>query len=395
MRVTARLTEVASGSVVATVKIDGKLGEIFELQDRIVRELSTVLRITGSPTERSGDDTHVIEAYEAFSKGVINLRVESYESLDRAVFLFERAVSLDSAYARAHLELGSAYATKADYLAIPELHDRALAHFGRALELRPGLVRAWREMGGVLVSLGREDDGMESIAKALSLDPDDVGALGAMGRAFFVGKAQFRQAADYFDMALLRNPQAGWYALQLSHCAALLREFERGEKAARRAAELQEASLSGQEGVLIVGAYMRLGQLSALQARYPQAIEEYQYEMAFLQRVDHALRSRIAIELHMRMGAAHLRQGHPDRAAPALQTAVDAFEQRLRLGADEPFTRYYAACAYALRGETEAALASLERAARMRRAFTVERARIEPELAGIREEPRFVRLVGG
>ena len=44
-----------------------------------------------------------------------------YESLDRAVTLFERAVALDSRYARAHLELGVAYETKADYLAIPEL----------------------------------------------------------------------------------------------------------------------------------------------------------------------------------------------------------------------------------------------------------------------------------
>ena len=32
----------------------------------------------------------------------------------------------------------------------------------------------------------------------------------------------------------------------------------------------------------------------------------------------------------------------------------------MRAGADDPFTRYYAACAYALRGEPEPALESLE-----------------------------------
>src|SRR6266508_2264004 len=114
--------------------------------------------MTLSPV-RELDDTRVVEAYEAFSKGVINLRRESYESLDRAVFLFERATSLDPGYARAHLELGSTYANKAEYLAMPELFHRALASFRRALELRPGLVRAWREMGAALVSLCRDDEG--------------------------------------------------------------------------------------------------------------------------------------------------------------------------------------------------------------------------------------------
>ena len=35
----------------------------------------------------------------------------------------------------------------------------------------------------------------------------------------------------------------------------------------------------------------------------------------------------------------------------------------------------------------------LERAATERRAFTFERARIEPEFDGIRTEPRFIRLI--
>jgi tetratricopeptide (TPR) repeat protein/TolB-like protein/predicted Ser/Thr protein kinase len=394
VRVTARLTEVDTGAIVHTVKVDGTLDGIFDLQDRIVRELSSALRVTPARGEHAVEETSVVEAYEAFSKGVINLRVESYESLDRAVVLFEQAVRLDPAYARAHLELGAAYSTKADYLAIPQFHERALESLKRALALRPGLVRAWREMGGVLVSLGRAEEGIQAIRKALELDPDDAGALGTMGRALFVGFARFKEAAEYLEMALLRNPQGGWWALQLSHCLTLLRELDRAEAAARRAAELQEALLSGQEGIRIVGAYMRLGHLAALQGRHGEATEQYRRELAFLQRVDHALRSRIFIELHMRLGAAHLRLGQAEEAWATLQVARDAFEQRVRLGADEAFTRYYAACVYALRGETEEALACLSKAIRMRRAFNVARARIEPEWEALRAEPRFQELLG-
>lgn len=393
VRVTARLTEVAGGALVRTVKIDGRVADIFELQDRIVRELSSGLRMSLSPADR-GDETHVVAAYEAFSKGVLNMRSESYESLDRAVLFFERAIALDPSYARAHQELGSAYFSKADYLVAPELYERAIACFRRALELRPGLARAWRELGGTLVALGREDEGIEAIRRALDLDPDDAGVLGGMGRALFIGRAQFREAADYFERALVRNPQAGWYWLQLAHCAALLRDFARGEAAARRAAELQEAFLSGQEGVLIVGGRMRLGHLAALQGRLPEAVEHFQGELAFLQSVDHALRSRIFIELHLRLGSAQLRLGRQDRADAALVTALEAFERRVRMGADEPFTRYYAACVYALRGDVEAALGSLEKAARMRRLFTIERARLEPEFESLRAEARFRELIG-
>jgi serine/threonine protein kinase/tetratricopeptide (TPR) repeat protein len=392
LRVTARLTEVETGTIVRTVKIDGRLDEVFDLQDRIVRELSTGLRLGLAPAGLP-EETQVVEAYEAFSRGVINLRLETYEALDRAAFLFERAVQLDPGYARAHVELGSAYYNKADYLGIPELHERALESYRRALALRPGLVRAWREMGGVLVSLGREDEGIEAIRRALDLDPDDAGALSAMARALFIGRARFREAAEYYEKALARNPQGGWYALQLSHCYALLREFERGEAAAARAVELQEAFLFGREGVAIVGAHMRRGHLAALQDRHEAALDSFRRELAFLQKVDHALRSRIVIELSLRMGASHLRLGRRDEAEVAFAAALAGFEQRLRQGADDPFTRYYVGCVHALRGETEPALDCLERAARGRRRFTIERARIEPDLAGLRDEPRFQELL--
>jgi serine/threonine protein kinase/tetratricopeptide (TPR) repeat protein len=393
LRVTGRLTEVDSGTVVRTLKVDGRLGDIFVLQDRLVQELSGALRLTLTAGDSGPDETTVVEAYEALTKGVLNVRVESHEALDRAAYLFERAVRLDPTYARAHLELGSAWANKAEYLTLPELHERALASIRRAIELRPGFVRAWRELGWVLVALGREDEGIEAIQRALELDAEDAGALGAMARAYFVGKAEFRRAAGFFERALARNPQGGWYALQLAHCYALLGDYAPGEATAARAVELQEASLSGQEKVRIIGAYMRRGHLAALQQRFGEAVEQFQRELAFLQRIDHALRSRIIIELHMRLGAAHRRLGDTEPAAAALEVARNAFEQRTRLGADEPFTRYYAACVYALCGQTEEALACLEKAARMRPRFTIARARTEPELESLRDEPRMRALL--
>ncbi len=393
VRVTAHLLDTATAQTERTIKVDGRMQEIFVLQDRLVHELADLLRAVIRPTGTTTLETGVVGAYEAFSKGVLNLRAESYESLDRAVMLFEHAVDLDPGYARAHLELGVAYATKADYLAMGELRTQAVKSLRRALELQPESVRAWRELGSVLTAMGQDADGFDALRRALAIDPTDAGALGTMGRALFVGRAQFDEAASWFERALAANPKAGWYALQLSHCAALLRDFARGEAAANRAIELQQATLSGQEGVLIVGASMRLGHLRALQGRTAEAIAAYLQELAYLTDVDHALRNRVIVELNVRLGAAHLSLGETRRGRALLAVASEAFDRRVRLGFDEPFTRYYAAAAHALMGDADTAIAFLERAATVRRAFTLERARIEPEFAALRNDVRLQRLL--
>jgi serine/threonine-protein kinase len=396
VRVTARVTELATGTVVQTVKLDGRLAEIFELQDRILGELSAGLRLrlpSGAEKARDLYETHSLEAYEAYVKGLINLRAESPDALDRAILFFERSVALDPDYAGAHVQRGLAYDLKADYLSMPELHDRALASLDRALILRPGFAEAHRARGSVLLSLGREDEAVTALERALALDPGAASAYQALGRVYFIGRGDFARAAEYYEKALALNPQAGWAAMQLSHCASLLGDSARAEAAAWRAVVLQEEFLSGREGQLIVGAYTRLGQALALQGRHREALHQFERELEFLRRVDHALRSRIFIELQQRIGEARLRSGDVASSRAALELATEAFERRLRTGADDPFTRYYAACAYALRGDLETALESLEKAASTRRRFTVARARVEPAFESLRGQERFISLV--
>jgi hypothetical protein len=64
------------------------------------------------------------------------------------------------------------------------------------------------------------------------------------------------------------------------------------------------------------------------------------------------------------------------------------------MGSDDPFTRYYDACAHALLGQPDAALESLEKAAALCPAYTAARARLEPDLAGLQGNPRFQAVRG-
>jgi serine/threonine protein kinase/tetratricopeptide (TPR) repeat protein len=392
VRVTASLTDLPGGEIARTARVDGRVDAIFELQDRLIRDLATSLRGAVSPAAAL-PETQVLTAYEAFSLGLLNRQAETFDALDRAVLLFERAVTLDPAYARAHIELGAALSAKADYLSMPDFNVRALDSLRRAIELQPGSVRGWRELGSTLIALGQLDEAMAALRHALALHPDDASALGSMGRALFVGYARFADAAAWFDRALEQNANGGWYSLQLSHCAALLREFDRGERAAALAVALQESFLSGRQGLFIAGGYMRSGHLAALQDRHAEAVEFFLREIDFLVRTDHPLRHRILVELNARLGASYQRLGDRSRARRLFEVALESFERRVRLGADDPFTRYYAAAVHALRGDAEPALAFLERALARQPVFTAARAAIEPEFEALRRDARFRRLL--
>ena len=391
-RVTASLTDVPTGDIARTTRVAGRVDALFELQDRLMREVATLLRAAVLPAV-TAPETQVLTAYEAFSLGLLNRQAETFDALDRAVLLFERAVTLDPAYARAHIELGSALSAKADYLSMPEFNVRALVSLRRAIELQPDSARAWRELGSTLLALGQGADAMDALRQALAIEPEDAGSLGSIARALFIGYARFADAAAGFDRALERNANGGWYSLQLSHCAALLREFERGERAAARAVTLQESFLSGRQGLFIAGGYMRSGHLAALQDRHADAVEFFQREIDFLVRTDHPLRHRILVELNARLGASYQRLGDASRANSLFDVALESFERRVRLGADDPFTRYYAAAVHALRGDAETALAFLERALSRQPAFTAARAAIEPEFESLRSDTRFQRLL--
>jgi tetratricopeptide (TPR) repeat protein/tRNA A-37 threonylcarbamoyl transferase component Bud32 len=393
VRVTARVTETDAGRVMVSPKVDGNRGSIFDLQDRLVAELVGGLRGAGPSPELRPDETQSLEAFELFSKGLLNLQMESQESIDRAIVFFERAVSLDPDYARAHMYLGAALDLKGDYLTTPELSERGLASLDRALALRPDSGEAWRYRGSALVTLGRAKEAVSAYERALAKNPTDGSAHSGLARVRFILDGDFARAVSSYERALALNPRAGWAALQLAHCATLLRDFPRAEAAARRAVDLQGSFLSGRTGLVIVGAHMRLGHAYALQGRNREALEEYAKELEFVKSVDHALRSRLFIELNQRIGEAHLRLGEREAAGAALDLSLEAYERRMRSGAEDPMSPYYAACAYALRGETEAALACLERTASRRPRLTAARAAIEPALEALRSEPRFLALL--
>ena len=396
VRITATVVEIATGAVTRTVKVDGKIDDIFELQDKIVFEVSQGLNVALRGTEIADierQETRSVAAYESYARGMMNLRQATRDSIDRAIAAFDDATKHDPEYARAWAALGGAYGLKGSFLSLPETVNEAIDLERRALALDPDLADAHLWLGGSLLSTGRTDEAIAEIREALRLEPENGQAYQALARAYWVGIGDFKSAIPLFERAIDLNPEAGYSYLQLSLLLAWDGQLDRAEEISRRAVELQEQYISGNLGLQIVGAHARLGYIYYLRADYTEAIREYERELAFIGAGDHALRERTLLELNVKIGAAYLRQGRKDDAERHFARALKSFDSRVANGADDPFTRYYIACLHALRGDLDQALASLERVARALPKLTAARARIDVDLESLRQDPRFSSLI--
>jgi len=354
IRITAQLVEVLNGTLLRTVKIDGQVGDIFELQDRIVFDLSRSLNVKLEKAEADAierDETSSVEAFEAYSRGVLNMRSAGRDAMDRAIALFERAVQLDPKYAAAWAALGGAYTLKGGFLGMPSLLEKAIEPLRRAIGLHPSLVNAHVWLGSALSGLGKVDEGLASLQTAVTIEPDNADAHQTLARAYWLTRGMVPEGIAELRKALALNPEAGYTHLQLSMLEALNGNLDAAEESARQAIELQERAMSGTEGLLIVGAHSRLGYVHYLRGNYDAAYAEFRRELEWVNTSDHSLRERTVIELHQKLSAVHYARGEEAEAIRFGDLAIQAHARRVAAGADDPATRYYIAAIYARRGD--------------------------------------------
>jgi non-specific serine/threonine protein kinase len=174
VQITSNVIDVATGEVRKTVKVDGRIGDIFELQDKIVYGLSHGLNVALEGTEIAGierQETRSVEAYESYARGMMNLRLATRDSMERAIAAFEDATRLDPDYAMAWAALGGAYALKGSFLSLQDLVLKGVEVERRALQIDPKLADAHVWLGSGLLTLGRVDEAIESIQEGIRLEP--------------------------------------------------------------------------------------------------------------------------------------------------------------------------------------------------------------------------------
>jgi TolB-like protein/predicted Ser/Thr protein kinase len=397
IRITAELVDVRTASLVRTVKVDGRLDDLFTLQDRLVAAMKDGLKVAvrSSSATEARKETASLPAWEAYSRGQLNMRIATRDSLAAAIVLFEQALAHDPQYASAWAHIGMAYSLQGQFLSLPALLVKATSALERGLELDPENVSALAGLAGVRLAEGRSDEAIALATRAVDLDPTHLAARNTLARAFWMGKGLIAEGIAALERARAHNPDAGYVFQQLALLRAIDGDLDGAEVDGERAVALQEGFKSGTEGLFMVGSHVRLGYVRYRQGRYESALASFAREQAFLAEHDHALKGRLQIEILQKQGAAYWRKGDREAADHAFAEMVKAFRARQSRGADDPFTKFYVASLHALRGEAAEALRYLEECVAVRPALTRVRARLDPDFDALREDPAFRALVDG
>ena len=83
--------------------------------------------------------------------------------------------------------------------------DAAIEKLNQVIELKPDFAEAWNHRGNAYAALGEEDRALADYERALSLNPYEFGTLESIGE-IWLGRSNYRKAAEYFRRALDLNP---------------------------------------------------------------------------------------------------------------------------------------------------------------------------------------------
>ena len=230
VRVTVQLIDGETETHIWAERYDRKLEDIFAIQDEVTAAIVGTLRgrVEAASHDRAKKKpTGNMAAYEYVLAGKVLHHRSERGANEEALRMLEHAIALDPVYAHAHAwkacvlgqrfvygwhdnvdallnaikgELDTALSldeTDADvHRILAALHlafnrfDKALHHQERALELSPNYDLVVVQQGEVLTWLGRPEEGIEWIRKAMRLNPYHPERFwGHLGRAQYVAHA--------------------------------------------------------------------------------------------------------------------------------------------------------------------------------------------------------------
>jgi TolB-like protein len=245
VRITGQLIDTATGAHLWADRFDGRLEDIFDLQDEITSSVVSAMapKLEQAEIERAKrKPTENLDSYDYFLRGMASVYQWTNEDINEALKLFYRTIELDPNFATAHgmaawcylwrrahgwttdraqeiaetarlarrvAELGKddAVALASGGLALAYVArdpEGGVALINRALALNPNLTAAWYANG----FLGQTDIAIEHAARAMRLSPLDplmflmqtVTAL-----AHFVA-GQYAEAAEWAAKANREQP---------------------------------------------------------------------------------------------------------------------------------------------------------------------------------------------
>jgi serine/threonine-protein kinase len=312
VRITANLCEVSTERIVASAKVDGRLDDIFSLQDRIAQLVQSHLRLAaGKPT--AARKTPQVRVYELITRASAFLAGLKREQLDQAVELLEDAIRLEPGYAPAHAALANAYAFRAIAITSSGDLDAARVAADRALALEPLNAAAHKWKGYALWRQELWQEALPVLRKAVELAPGDAQANTILGSCCLFSESK-RGALPFLQRGVELEPRMGfgWFMLGTAHMALL--SIPEARYAFERCLEL-EGSPQASSPTAGVAAY--LAEALRIEGRLEEAWQRTLEGIQAAEASDHALRDSFRAYALCVLGRIALQRGEPSAARAA------------------------------------------------------------------------------
>ncbi len=343
LRISVQLMDVSQESQLWGETFKGKLEDVFDIQEKVSKEVTAALRVNLSLSEKVGltkRSTINAEAFDNYLRARDFLYRLTKNNVYLAIQLFNKAIDLDTRYAAAHAGLGEAYATLYQYFeANDQWLDKAIESSLKALMYDPTLSEAYTALGLAYFDKKQLDDAVTSSLKAIELDTENYIAYWILGRIYYSTDRE-QEAIHQFRKTISLN-QNFYNAYN-----DLIMVYERNNDKENLQKTLDEA-------LQIIDDYL---------AKYPDDARAHMY---------HAI---------------HLAQVNRNEEAKA------AGKKALELNPGDSLMMYNAACLYSRLGDKKLALDTLKDAvAAGQKDFDwIKR---DPDLNNIRSEPEYIELM--
>jgi TolB-like protein/Tfp pilus assembly protein PilF len=373
LRITAQLSSVGDGYHVWSETYDRRLADVFAVQDEISRAIVGALevRVAGNPDRLVQTSTQDLEAYNLYLQGRFHLNKWRPEGARKGIEYFTQAIAKDPGYAPAYTGLADCYTWLGvfGWTAARQAMPQARQAANRALQLDETLAAAHVSLGYVKAMYDWDWPGAQrEFQRALQLSPGDADAHFAYSVTYLTPLGRLDEALAEIRRALALDPLSPYKITAAGMIYTDRREYDRAVEQYRKAIELDPAFYQ---------AYDELRAVETVRGR-PRAEDAVIQSMraAFLNVDDTSARARLAAQ-----------QG---RQAEARGLVEHWIQGCIRTG--RPGKSCYAAQIYASIGEKDLAFHWLDQAYEERNPLLAY-AKVMPYYDNLRPDPRFRGLL--
>ena len=275
VRIAVALVKAGDGASVWSDTYDRELKDIFAVQSEIAGALAKELKVAllgkdgqAAPlTTAATPSSQNVDAYNALLQANFYANRATADDFRKAISSFEEAIRLDPRYALAYARLSSATLNLANNFGPADrqgLLAKARSSADKAVELDPNLGLAHSAKASILANIDYDFTAAEAeFRRALDLAPQNPAVLSTMG-GLLSRLGRLDEAVALLQRAVALDPLRGNSHGNLANYLVALGRYDEAEAATRKAIELQPGAPVN---------YQRLAVVNILRGKPGAAVE--------------------------------------------------------------------------------------------------------------------------